>query len=379
MLPEILFLACALILLYTYFGYILLIQLLGAIRPSMPKNRNSWTPTVSFIIAARNEEKHIQQKLQNTLNLDYPAEKLEIIIASDASDDDTETIAAKYSDRGVKVVRLQKRAGKTAAQNAAVRQASGEILIFSDATTHYRPDVLRRLLEMFDPEGQVGCVCGHLTYQEDADERYEEQRYYWNREVNLRIMESRLGFIPGVAGCIYAVRKSAYVFLEPYAVSDFLQPLAIGYRDLRVIYQPAAVAIEQRSPDLITDFHRRRRTIARALNGLVRNTHYINPFKNKFRAIQIFSHKVLRWFSPFFLILLVITAQYLDLPGLGLALLTLLCILILTGIVGIAVRNYPLGRWLRAPAFFLLANVSSILAVWDWLRGEQYVTWEPQR
>jgi len=174
MLPEILFLACALILLYTYFGYILLIQLLGAIRPSMPKNRNSWTPTVSFIIAARNEEKHIQQKLQNTLNLDYPAEKLEIIIASDASDDDTETIAAKYSE------------------------ASGEILIFSDATTHYRPDVLRRLLEMFDPEGQVGCVCGHLTYQEDADERYEEQRYYWNREVNLRIMESRLGFIPGV-------------------------------------------------------------------------------------------------------------------------------------------------------------------------------------
>jgi len=111
----------------------------------------------------------------------------------------------------------------------------------------------------------------------------------------------------------------------------------------------------------------------------VRNTHYINPFKNKFRAIQIFSHKVLRWFSPFFLILLVITAQCLDLPGLGLVLLTLLCILIFTGMVGIVARKHTLGRSLRAPAFFLLANVSSILAVWDWLRGEQYVTWEPQR
>lgn len=379
MLPEYVFALCALILLYTYFGYPLFIQILGVVKPRPKKNRNSWMPSVSFIIAARNEERHIQQKIENTLKLDYPGDKLEIIIASDASSDATETIVGRYGDRGVKLVRLESRAGKTAAQNAAVRQSSGEVLVFSDATTHYRPDVLRRVLETFDQEGGVGCVCGHLTYQENAAEKYEEQRYYWDHEVNLRIMESRLGFIPGVAGCIYAVRRGAFSFLEPYAVSDFLQPLAIGYKGLRVNYQPSAIAVEQRSPDLIADFHRRRRTIARALNGLSNNLRYLNPFENKFRAVQIFSHKVLRWFSPFFLVLLVVSAQFVGSPGFGRILLILAGMLIAAGLVGVLDRNSPLGRWLRAPAFLLLANVSSILAVWDWLRGEKYVTWEPQR
>ena len=379
MLPKILFGVSAIILLYTYFGYPLLVQILGAVRSPQRRRTNSWTPSVSIIISARNEGKNIQQKLENTLQLDYPRDKLEIIVSSDGSEDSTEEISGRYAARGVKVVRLDPRGGKTAAQNAAVQEASGEVLVFSDATTHYRPDVLRRLLEEFDNDGRIGCVCGHLIYQEDEREKYEEQRYYWNWEVNLRSLESRLGFIPGVTGCIYAVRRDAFVFLEPYAISDFLQPLAISYKGREVAYQPSAVAIEQRSPDLIADFHRRRRTIARALNGLCKNLHFINPFKNGFRAVQIFSHKVLRWFSPLFLLILITSSQFLKIPNLGVFILAALLILIIGGLLGILARNRSIGRLLRAPAFFLLANVSSILAIWDWLRGEHYVTWEPQR
>lgn len=378
MLPEILIGISVLILVYTFFGYPLLVQLLGVLRP-LKQNRSPWTPYISIVITARNEAKNIEAKLENTLQLDYPSDAVEIIVSSDASDDDTEKIANSFADKGVKVIRLDERSGKTAAQNAAVKEASGEVIVFSDATTFYQPDVLKQLLELFDADGRVGCVCGHLTYKKNAGERYEEDRFYWSWEVNLRIGESRLGFIPGVAGCIYAVRKNAFVFLESYAISDFLQPLAIGHQGHHVVYQPKAVAIEMRSKDLIEDFKRRRRTISRALNGLCKNLKFINPFTNRFRAVQILSHKVLRWFSPYFLLLIVIAAQFSGEPLLGPIFLIGLLISIVSGLAGVLLKDKNSGRLLRIPAYFLLLNLASIFAVGDWIRGKHYVTWEPQR
>ncbi len=379
MLPEIIFTLAALVIFYTYLGYPLLLWAWGSFRPNRKIAPNPWTPSVSLIIAARNEEKHIQEKLENCFQLDYPPEKLEIIVASDASEDATEEIARRYAARGVKVVRLEERGGKTLAQNAAVRESSGEVIVFSDATAHFRPDSLRRFVEAFDAQGRIGCVSGRVIFQRHASESYEEYRTYWNWELKLQMLESRLGFIPGVAGCMHAMRREAYTFLEPYAVSDFLQPLSIGYQGSKVIMQPEAISLEWREQGLMIDFFRRRRTVARAVNGISKNPHFINPRKNGRRAWQIISHKVLRWFSPFSLLLLLAASLFLPLQILSQTVLLLFLLLAVQGILGILLRGQPIGRPLRAPAYFLLANISSLLGVWDWLRGQHYVTWEPQR
>src|SRR5437870_111415 len=178
---EVVFWTCALLLGYTYAGYPLLLAVASQLR-SRPVRRADWIPTVSVIITAYNEEQALAAKLANTLMLDYPKEKLEIIVASDCSTDRTDAIAREFAPLGVRLHRQPQRLGKTAAQNAAVELARGEILLFSDATTLYRPDVLRAMMPDFaDPT--VGCVAGQLLYVELARSSIGRgARSYWSYE-----------------------------------------------------------------------------------------------------------------------------------------------------------------------------------------------------
>jgi cellulose synthase/poly-beta-1,6-N-acetylglucosamine synthase-like glycosyltransferase len=198
---EVVFWTCALLLAYTYAGYPLLLAVASRLR-SRPVRRADCIPSVSFIITAYNEEQALAAKLENTLMLDYPKEKLEIIVASDCSTDRTDAIAGEFAALGVRLHRQPQRLGKTAAQNTAVKLARGEILLFSDATTLYRPDVLRAMMPNFaDPT--VGCVAGQLIYVELGRSSVGRgARSYWSYERFLKKCESRLGSLIGVSGCL---------------------------------------------------------------------------------------------------------------------------------------------------------------------------------
>src|ERR1051325_10333120 len=218
---EIIFWLSAGALLYTYVGYPILIAMISSVWPRKVL-RASYEPSVTIVITAYNEERALASKLENTLALDYSRDLLEIMVASDCSTDRTDDITRSFESKGVILHRQTLRLGKTAAQNAAVEKARGEIILFSDATSLCDPDVLKKILPSFADE-TVGCVGGRLIYVDPGDTRIGRgAKSYWGYETFLKKHESRACSLIGVSGCLYAVRRNAYVPLYPEACSDFL-------------------------------------------------------------------------------------------------------------------------------------------------------------
>ena len=202
-------------------------------------------PNVTVLITAYNEENDIRAKLENTLQIDYPQEKLEILVASDGSTDKTDEIVREFSARSVKLFRQEGRVGKTLTQNNAVEESSGEIILFSDATTMYERDVLQAMLPNFADE-TVGCVAGKLIYVDSTESGVGKgAKSYWNYETFIKENESRACSLIGASGCLYAVRKSAYKPMYPEACSDFLIATILYEQGLRTVYEPNAVCTEE--------------------------------------------------------------------------------------------------------------------------------------
>src|SRR5438552_1450224 len=221
LMAEIVFWLSVVALFYTYAGYPLLLALVSTLRAQRVR-RGQFEPTVTIIITAYNEERDLAAKLENTLALDYPRDLLEIIVASDCSTDGTDEIARNFVDRGVRLIRQPERLGKVAAQNAAVAQACGEVILFSDATTMYNPDVVRAIVPGF-ADKSVGCVGGRLVYVDGSDSSIGlGARSYWSYESRLRTYQGRIWSLIGTSGCLYAVRRSAFVPLYHEAGSDFV-------------------------------------------------------------------------------------------------------------------------------------------------------------
>ncbi|MEO6394119.1 MAG: glycosyltransferase family 2 protein, partial [Pyrinomonadaceae bacterium] len=241
---ETVFWFCLAALGYTYLGYPLLVWLVSAVRARQTK-RGPYEPTVSIVITAYNEERDLPAKIRNTLQLDYPLAKLELIVASDCSTDRTDQIVSEFAAQGVKLCRQPERLGKTAAQNAAVEIATGDVVLFSDATTMYEPDVLRVMMPNF-ADASVGCVAGRLVYIDpEQTATGKGARSYWNYETFLRRHESRAGSLIGTSGCLYAVRRSAYLPMYHEACSDFLIATKMVEQGLRAVYEPDAVCTEE--------------------------------------------------------------------------------------------------------------------------------------
>jgi cellulose synthase/poly-beta-1,6-N-acetylglucosamine synthase-like glycosyltransferase len=365
---------------YTYAGYPLLLILIGKFR-AKPIARREFTPSVTVIIAAYNEERDLAGKLENTLALDYPKDKLEIIVTSDCSTDRTDEIVGSFASRGVRLHRQAERLGKTAAQNAAVEKASGEILLFSDATTHYRPDVLRMLAPSFaDPS--VGCATGTVIYAHDADSSVSHgTRSYWSYEFLLKKHESAITSLIGVCGCMYAVRKSAYVPLYHEACSDFLVATMMVRQGLRAVYEPEAVCVEEPNARAHKELAVRVRIITQTLADLWRNRDVLNPFVKGFYAVQLLSHKVMRYIVPLFLIAILITSAFLALHSAFFAVVFLaqFCFYLASAASTLLVRLGVNSRWLALPHYFVITNVACLIALFKLLRGERYIKWEPVR
>lgn len=365
---------------YAYVGYPLLVLALSRSWPR-PVRAANITPRISLIIAAHNEQATIAQKIENCLELDYPPDNIQIIVASDCSDDATETIAARYASRGVLVHRSPDRLGKSVVQNCAVKAATGEILVFSDATTIYRRDALKEIVKPFaDPE--VGCVAGQLIYVRDEQTAAAVGCHsYWSYEKFLRNSESRLGSLIGVSGCLYAVRRSSYARIALDMSSDFVIASEMHRQGLRTVYQPSAIAVEKTNVRGHDEFRMRVRVIEQTMSAIHLYRDLLNPFTHGMFAVQLISHKILRYSIPaLMIVILAATAALAASSPVFALLLALQVAFYLIALVGwfcerAGVRLGALGL----PYYLVLGNAATLVAFVKFLRGEAHVVWEPVR
>lgn len=389
LLAEILFWGSVAAFFYTYLGYPLLLALVSRLWPhpqSVQPTNAAVTPTVTIIIAAYNEERDLPAKLENTLSLDYPRDRLELIVASDCSADRTDDIVRAFAARvgGALKVRLHRqveRLGKTAAQNAAVELAQGDILLFSDATTLYQPDVLRVMMRDFvDPT--VGCVAGRLLYVDPTQSNVGQgARSYWGYETFLKACESRIGSLIGVSGCLYAVRRTAYVPLPNEACSDFIIATVMVEQKLRAIYEPAAICTEETNQRTKKELQMRVRIITQTFSDLWRHRAMLNPLRSGFYAIQLLSHKVFRYLVPVFMIAMLIAAVPLALHSAFYAVIlgAQLSFYGLATAGWLVEKSGTRSRLLALPQYFVLANLASLIAFYKFLSGERYARWDTAR
>jgi len=377
---KLIFWLSAAALLYTYVGYPLLVAAAARLRPR-PVRRAALEPAVSVIITAYNEERDLAAKLENTLALDYPKDKLEIIVASDCSADRTDDIARSYAARGVRLHRQAERLGKTAAQNAAVELARGEVILFSDATTLYERDVLRALVPNFADE-TVGCAAGRLVYVDPAETGVGRgAKSYWGYETFLKMNESRACSLIGASGCLYAVRRSAYVPLYHEACSDFIIATKMVEQGLRAVYEPAAVCTEETNRRADKELRMRVRVIAQTFTDLWRHRAMMNPLRSGFYAVELLSHKVLRYAVPLFLALMLVASAALAPRSLFFAAIFAAqgCFYLAAAAGWLLERAGARVPMLALPHYFVLANAAVVLAFYKFLRGERYARWEPIR
>lgn len=367
-------------LIYVYIGYPLLVYLVSLIRPREVK-KSFFEPTVTVLITAYNEERDIRAKLENTLQIDYPKEKLEILVASDCSIDKTDEIVKEFAAKNVKLYRQPTRLGKTMAQNAAVERAAGEIILFSDATTKYEPNVLTTMLPNF-ADKSIGCVAGRLIYVDDSRSGVGKgAQSYWSYETFLKKSESLACSIIGASGCLYAVRRSAYQPMYAEACSDFLIATKIYEQGLRSIYEPNAVCTEETNQRTDKEMRMRVRVISQTFTDLWRNRRMMNPLRSGFFAVELISHKLLRYAVPIFLILIFASSLILAFSSNFFALaLALQTVFYLTALAGwLLERSRKSVGVFAIPLYFVLTNLASLIGFYKFLSGERYARWEPIR
>jgi cellulose synthase/poly-beta-1,6-N-acetylglucosamine synthase-like glycosyltransferase len=372
------------LILYSYVLFPLLVVLRGMLwRKPYKSEETDPLPQVSIIIAAYNEEKEIGRKLENILSLDYPGERLEVIIASDGSSDRTNAIVQSYEDRGIKLLALP-RLGKAGALNAAVAASTGEILVFSDANSMYAADALRALVMPF-ADATVGGVAGNQCYlkKKEMNSVGAGERSYWDFDRIMKQFESRAGNTISATGAIYAIRRSLFEPVQEGVTDDFFTSTSVIAKGDRLVFAPDAIAYESVAGTSKTEFGRKVRVITRGLRGVfIARRQLLNPLRYGFYAIQLFSHKALRRLVVFLLLLLFLVNPFLWNDG-WFYRLTMLGQLAFygLGLLGFLLEGSRLGRMklFTIPYFFCLVNAAVLVATVNILRGQQIKRWEPQR
>jgi glycosyltransferase involved in cell wall biosynthesis len=380
-MSRLLFWLSAGLIAYTYAGFPALVLARGRLRPR-PHREEPVTPTVSIVIAARNEEASIGGKLDNLAALDYPADRLEVLIASDGSEDGTnELVAARANDR-LRLVALP-RGGKAATLNAAVAQARGDVLVFSDANSMFAPDAVRRLVAPFaDPE--VGGVAGDQRYVADGGEAAVAggERSYWSLDRAIKLAESRGGHVISATGAIYAVRRSLFREVPASSTDDFATSTGVIAQGHRLVFAPNAVAYEAVGASAEVEFSRKVRVMTRGLNGVIIRRELLDPRRHGFYALQLLSHKVLRRLMAIPLIVLAAsaTALWRRSPFYAAAAAAQVS-LYLVGVLGLLAGRRPRarGKLVAAPTFFVLVNAASLQALLNVVRRRDIARWEPGR
>jgi len=377
---KLLFFFSLVMLLYIYVGYPLALTLLARWR-RRPVRKGAFEPQVTILIAAYNEEKAIAATLSNKLALDYPSEKLEILVVSDGSTDRTDAIVASFAHRSVRLIRQEPREGKTAALNRAVVAAKGEILVFSDANSQYAPHALRYLMENFaDP--RVGYVTGKMVYtNSDGTMTGDGCSAYMRYENRLRAAETDLGSVVGVDGGIDAVRRGLYRPMNADQLPDFILPLRVVEQGARAVYEPRALLWEEALEDASDEYRMRVRVSLRAFWALRDMRQMLTWKSDPLFCWQLWSHKVLRYLAFVFLVGAFVGNIAVWHAGLGyrlffvLQLVAYLGVAISKGLETFGVRFRPLGF----VHYFVLVNLAAAQAFIKFLLGRKQVVWTPRK
>ena len=376
---EIVFWVSLFLIFYTYFGYSLIVMVLAQFFTDNRKIEGH-EPKVSFLITAYNEELSIEQKLNNTLSLNYDPQNLEIIVASDGSTDDTDEIVKTFADRGVRLVRVEGRVGKTETQNQAVKQATGDIVIFSDATTRYDDDAIKNIVRNYaDPA--VGAVSGRYEYYNPTGASIGlGSVLFWKYENFIKKSQTRIKTITGCCGCIYSVRRDLYTPLPADIISDLVEPLTILEKGYRIVFEPKAVAYEETTENTSDEFNMRIRVITRGMRGLLYMKKLFNPFKYGFISFQLFSHKVMRWMIPVFAIVAFISNSLLLGNMFYDVMFVLQVVFYLMAILGLLTEKMNIHiKLFSVPLYFTTVNVASLISFYKTMIGYKAVTWETLR
>jgi cellulose synthase/poly-beta-1,6-N-acetylglucosamine synthase-like glycosyltransferase len=364
---EVVFWVAVGLLLYTHLGYPLVLAGLARLTRRSPAPRATELPSVSLIVAAHDEEAVIERKVRDALALDYPRSKLELIVADDGSTDRTAELARAA---GADIVVEGSRAGKVATLNAAVERSRGEVLAFSDANSFWARDSLRHLVErLADPE--VGYVCGQVRFE--APHGDNQEGLYWRYELAVRSLESRLAGVTAGNGAINAVRRDAYLFLDPERGQDIALPFQLVKRGWRPVYEPAAIATERMAATIDAEFTRKRRMMTGAWGTMLAGGMLSPRGYGPLYALEIGSHRLLRYAAPLLhlvalaanVALLAEGTVYAITLGLQLALLA-------AAALGAVVPAAPF----RIARYYVAVTAASAAGLWDYLRRGVPVTWE---
>jgi cellulose synthase/poly-beta-1,6-N-acetylglucosamine synthase-like glycosyltransferase len=375
----ILFWFCAGMVVYVYAGYPLLARWLACRFGRLsepPLLDDEQLPTVSLLVAAHNEESVIRQRLENALAMDYPPDKLEILVASDGSSDRTGAIVKQFGGRGVRLLDFRDRRGKASVLNAAIDCLRGSIVLLSDANTFLDPSAARNLVRWFvDP--RVGVVCGRLVLS-DPRTGQNVDSLYWKYETFIKKCEARLGALLGANGAIYAMRRERY---EPIPgdtiVDDMVIPLLAYLRSgCHTVYDAQAVAFEETPPRIASEFRRRARIGAGGFQSLARLWRLLDP-RRGWIALAFLSHKVLRWFCPFFLLgILATNLLLLDQPLYQLTLAAQITFYAVSAAGTLLPGSAPLVRLIRSTTMFSSMNLALLVGFGRWLTGRQRGDWQ---
>jgi glycosyltransferase involved in cell wall biosynthesis len=365
---------------YTYVLFPAVVAVRGLLR-KRPYDAKDIEPRVSMIVAAYNEARTIEAKLRNTSDLDYPPDRLELVVASDGSTDGTDDIVSRWPGSRVRLVSLS-RSGKPAALNAAVAAANGEILVFSDANSMYRKDALRALVRPFaDPA--VGGVAGNQRYVADAaHDSAAGERAYWNLDRRLKQLESLSGNTVSATGAIYAIRHDLFKPVPPGVMDDFVVSTGVIAQGRRLVFAEDAVANEPPAASSSHEFSRKVRNITLGLHAVLEMRELLNPWRHGFYAVQLFSHKVLRRLVVLPLIALGPSSVLLWSRGLAYRAATVAQLMLYgAATLGVVLRKTQIGRSkpFALPLYFCMVYAASLVAIANVVRGRRIQSWETAR
>jgi cellulose synthase/poly-beta-1,6-N-acetylglucosamine synthase-like glycosyltransferase len=382
-----LFWISASLLLYTYLVYPLILFFLYAVSQIQRdwryltgrRNRRvtdpqyEQLPSVSLIIAAHNEERHLPEKLVNIRQLQYPRHKLQVIIVSDGSTDRTNELLSAAADDQIGVILLPSRGGKANALNVGVAHARHDLLVFSDAATLFAPDAVTKLVRHFSIP-KIGVVCGFLRFRSSAESQQTEG-VYWKYETILRLMEARLGATLTASGAIYAIRRQCFLALTPdVVIEDFVVPMRARQLGYSVHCDPEAVALEYAAPTVSGEFTRRVRLAVgsfRAMKELIRVP--LSPMTR----LAFASHKLLRWIVPFLLIPWLLSNLLLVSRSAYAAVLLCQLLFYFWALLGFTFRNHVQRfRFGLLGYFWVAMNLAFIIGFWRFLLGRQDSAWQ---
>ena len=367
----------AFVVVYVYFLYPSFVVLAAGMLPAERSAPTAATmPSVSVVIPAHNEEPVIAAKIANCLSLEYPRDRLEIVIVSDGSTDRTVEEARRVAAAPARIVEFAERRGKTAVLNEVIPALHGEIVVQTDANSSLSPDALVEIVRPFaDPS--TGCVVGQLALTNVGDPRVSAgEGLYWSYENRLKTAESRLGVLITANGGIYALRRSLFEPLPLHIAGDAADPLLIASKGYRVRFQPKAIAREKAAESLREEFNRKVRIMTQGFSAFAYVRGMLVPPRPRM-AFALFSHKFLRWLLPWFLLALLAMCLAPQAPLPARIFGGLQAVFYATGILGLLggerVRKFrPVG----VAAYFCMANAAALLAALKVLGGRRYPTWE---